>query len=166
MAVNLFGRCTKKYTEDTEPGYNSEFDTVAGKINRRVKDHTLIRPTDVIIDKWTNTVLTPIVGDGTKPYTAWLATKHNPAHGFYLTPPDKNDEKWFNDQGKPLKGVMRYHTEKGNTGLVKLDPVKGTVAFFDNEKYENTNKIYWERPLKYEILLVTTPAMDYLMTGK
>ena len=112
--------------------------TSSGGWNRRVRDHLDMFHDDSWISEWKNAVLTD-------PYRnqdniGWLATKQNPIDGFRFNKPDKADEEWFKQQGKSLDNVVRYHTDKGNTGLFRIFPAKGRVQFFDNDHYLETDE--------------------------
>ena len=156
--------------------YNAEWDGAVGEIiinddkkasvktkaiNNRVRDHLTTFPEDKLVMSFTNTVLKPN-GWKHQDCIGWLATSKNPAAGFYLHAPDANDIHWFGEENESLDDVFRYTTDKGNTGLIKLDAKKGKVSFFDNKKYENTDKIYWMSPDKYQLLLVDPEGLKLL----
>jgi len=74
----------------------------------------------------------------------WFATKMNAAAGWLIFELDSADKKWFAEQKKSTKDVFRIATDK-QTNLVKIDFKKAKVLWFDNEKYEKTDKISWEK---------------------
>ena len=71
-----------------------------------------------------------------------------------VTPLTDADIHWFKEQNYPTKNVFRYYTDKG-TNVFMLDLVKGKVKWFDNEAYENTDKITFEKRFyKYKLLII------------
>ena len=84
----------------------------------------------------------------------WFATKNNMAYGWGIYKLDKHDIKWLKESGlKDLKGVMRTASDKG-TSIAKFNLEKGTYAFVDNEHFENTDLIKFEKMSPYNRLLV------------
>jgi hypothetical protein len=75
---------------------------------------------------------------------AWFATKQNMAMGWTLYKLDKSDLAWFKSQNVSTENVFRSFTVSGHQGLIKVDLSKGMVYFFNNEKYEETDKIVFE----------------------
>ena len=76
-----------------------------------------------------------------------MATKYNRAEGYAILELDSFDKEEFGSEG-----VYRLLSSKGTT-IVKLDFVKGKIAFLDSEAYAQ-GTLKFQRPFIYEILFI------------
>ena len=60
---------------------------------------------------------------------------------------------------------LSNNTDKWNRTIAKIDFNKATIAFIDDEKYENENKIVWERGIKLKFLTIDPEFLDYFKQG-
>jgi len=75
---------------------------------------------------------------------AWFATNKNKL-GFWVYKLDKADLAWLKNSKESTKNVYRVVSDENHTNIMKIDMKKGKVVFFDNKKYEDTDKISWEK---------------------
>ena len=92
----------------------------------------------------------------------WFATKDNMAFGWTIYELDNADKAWFSSEKVSTKGVFRIVSHNGNTTLVKFDLSKNKVWFFDNEEYEKTNDIVFEKkPVTFDRLFIDDKKEKY-----
>jgi hypothetical protein len=90
----------------------------------------------------------------------WFANKSNSAYGWYLYPLTDEDKKWLKENGVDTKNVFGSKSENtGTNNIVKLYPETGKVAFFDNEYYEKTDEVRFQKPTFYTVLVIS-PKLD------
>lgn len=74
----------------------------------------------------------------------WYSNRYNPAAGFVIYPMSKADKAWFKSQNESTAGVFRMATDNQTT-LIKVDFVANKITHFNTKKYEETDKITWEK---------------------
>ena len=72
----------------------------------------------------------------------FFATKSNPAYGYVIQEPTKEEQKEFG------KDSYRIFGPKGTT-IAKFNLQKGKVYFLDNDYYTNTDKVKYQSPINY-----------------
>lgn len=58
---------------------------------------------------------------------------------------------------------MSNNTDKWNRTIAKIDFNKVTIAFIDQEKYENEDKIVWNRGIKLKFLTIDPDHLGYFV---
>ena len=69
------------------------------------------------------------------------------------------DQKWLSGDGIDTSNVFRVNTQNVST-VVKLNLESGTIAWFDNEYYMNTDKAKFSKAVPYTTVWVDENASD------
>lgn len=56
---------------------------------------------------------------------------------------------------------MSNNTDKFNRTIANINFNKATIAFLDNDKYENDNRIVWDRGIQLKFLTIDPDYLDY-----
>jgi hypothetical protein len=83
----------------------------------------------------------------------WFNNKYN-IFGWVITKLEKADNIWFRDEGVSIDGVYRVYSDNGNTNIIKLNINSGTYAFINNDHYEKTDEIKFEKMTKFKQLFI------------
>jgi hypothetical protein len=84
----------------------------------------------------------PANGKYGKP-VGWFRTKENPG-GWTMYNLDATDKAWFESQSEFTARTFRIVSWNDHTSIVRFSKKFGTVYFFDNVQYENTDLIMFE----------------------
>lgn len=96
----------------------------------------------------------PTQGDNDK-HIGWFRNNHN-ASGWTVCKMTGFDVQWMEETGfgdaiggkNDINGIYRIFSDMG-TSVAWFNFETGTVRFFDNETYENTDKPAFERGVKF-----------------
>jgi len=79
----------------------------------------------------------------------WFSTSRN-VGGWGVYTLSSFDERWMKDEKVNTKNLFRVLSDKGNTSIVKLNLVKGTFAFIDNEVLVSSDVVKFEKMSAYK----------------
>jgi hypothetical protein len=83
----------------------------------------------------------------------WLSTKQNPAFGFAISKLTDFDKKWLKETMSDISDIYRI-SGRNMTTLAKFNLEKGTMSWFDNEHYANTDEPKFGKFIPYTSVFV------------